>query len=180
MSEHFEHQADQPLKVINVPSGTVVTMGDQQVALPMLSTLEREMDKINGFFQAFRLGRIARKKDVATQGAIAAGEIDIIRATVSSQARTIIAVVDRAAKAHEAETLALLKNWVESRLRAAREQAHIALQRSFLRVVVQYAAHRELVKKQELPDDLQKLALGKAQEVFVRAWEEVAAVNFKI
>ena len=169
------------LQVVNMRSGgALVKVGDEQLTLPMLTSIEREMDKVNGFLEQFRLGRIQRKKNIATHDAIAAGEVDVIRATIGAQARTLISIMDRVAKAKECDTLARLKNWVEERLHQAQELAHMTFQRSYLRVIVQYAQHLEVIRKQELPADLQDLVLGKAHELFKAAWEKMAAVEFKV
>ena len=138
------------------------------------------MDRVNGLFESFRLARIQAKKHVAIQGAIAGGELDVICATIASQSKALIRIVEGVARAHEVHTLHLVKNFVEERLRQAVEQAHLAMQRAFLRVIVAYAGHLELIVKQNLPAQLQELALTKAREVFDSQWQEMATLEFKM
>ena len=56
------------LQVINVRGGgALVKVGDEQISLPMLSSIEREMDKVNGMRSGTILPRSARLKESETK-----------------------------------------------------------------------------------------------------------------
>lgn len=171
---------DQMLRADAGRSGTVVQIGDEQAILSTIASVDQQLGAVNGVLQKFQLGRVQRKTAVAKHRIIAAGELDVLRATVSAQAKAVVAVMDAVAKAQAFQTLALLKSYIADRVRRIKEQAHLELQRSLLRLAVQFADHTEVVMNAKLPADLQDRLLKKSAEIFNSEWEEIAAVELKV
>lgn len=180
MNENMQQQRyEGGLQLVNGRGQNLVQVGNDRVPLTVISSIEHDVSGFQGWLQNLRLGGIQTKKQVAIQKMIVDGEVDVVHARVIAQTRLLTAIAEKLAEAQREHALALVRNWAEERLRQAKHDAHLGLQRSIWRFILSYSDHLDFVEKQAIREELRQLALDKAAQVFASAMAEMEAVHFK-
>jgi hypothetical protein len=179
-SRLVEQWSDRSLHVVNGRGDARIQLGDEHIEVPTIASIEHDLDGVNGWIEKFQLGRIQRNKRAAMQKAAASGDVAVLRATVAAQTKMLMKIAEAVAEGQKIRILARLKYFVEDLLRQARDDGHIALQRSLLRVAVRFASHLLDIERADLPANIKKQVFDDAYREYTAARAEIAAVEFGV
>jgi len=125
----------EPLQVLSAPGGILIKMQGEELAVPMVSVADRELDFLSTLLQRLQLAQIERRKSIS----IGEGEVAMLKAAIAAQVRCVSTVLDVAWRSQEAEILARLREFDEEQMRRSRIRVYNAVQDSLLEMWSNYA-----------------------------------------